>query len=91
MNIRWSPEAANDLLVIVEFIHNNNPSAATRVALVVFERVESLSSFPELGRLGRVKGTRELVLAPLPFIVVYRAKPEFLEIIRVLHGSQRWP
>jgi plasmid stabilization system protein ParE len=38
-----------------------------------------------------LENTRELVLVPLPFIVVYRVKPEALEIIRVLHGSQRWP
>ena len=41
----------------------------------------------------RAAGTRELVIARTPFVVVYRVrqKPERVEIIRVLHGAQKWP
>jgi toxin ParE1/3/4 len=91
MKILWSPEAAVDFAAIVEFIHKQNPSAANRVANTVYESVSSLESFANRGRLGRVDGTRELVLSPLPFIVVYRVKRDGVEIARVLHGSQRWP
>jgi plasmid stabilization system protein ParE len=44
-----------------------------------------------MGRPGRVAGTRELALAPLPFIVVYRVREYRVEIARILHGAQRWP
>jgi plasmid stabilization system protein ParE len=44
-----------------------------------------------MGRPRRVAGTRELALAPLPFIVVYRVKEDRVEIARILHGAQRWP
>jgi len=71
MKICWAPEAAADFAGIVEYIHKQNPSAAHRVAHSVYESVASLESFPNRGRCGRVKGTRELALAPLPFIVVY--------------------
>jgi toxin ParE1/3/4 len=91
VNIRWSPEAAADFLGIVEFIRKQNPSAADRVARSVYDSVSSLESFPNRGRPGRVEDTRELVLVPLPFIVIYRAKQAVVEIVRVLHGSQRWP
>ena len=48
--------------------------------------------FPYRGRLGRVSGTRELPLPPLPFIVVYRILGlDAVEIVNVIHGSQRWP
>ena len=52
-----------------------------------------LSEYPKIGRRGRAAGTRELVIARTPFIVVYRVrqKPERVEIIRVLHGAQKWP
>ncbi|HVI06663.1 MAG TPA: type II toxin-antitoxin system RelE/ParE family toxin [Candidatus Binatia bacterium] len=91
MTIRWSPEAATDFGAIVEYIRRQNPSAANRVAHSVYEAIMSLERFPHQGREGRQSGTRELVLAPLPFVVVYRIKEEFVEIARVLHGSQRWP
>jgi len=44
-----------------------------------------------MGRAGRLAETRELALAPLPFIVVYRVKDDRVEIVRILHGAQRWP
>jgi plasmid stabilization system protein ParE len=67
-----SLEAAGDFAGIVTYIHEHNPSAAYRVAHSMFDSVASLESFPNRGRPGRMDGTRELVLAPLPFIVVYR-------------------
>jgi toxin ParE1/3/4 len=91
MKIVWSPQAATDFAGIVDYIHQQNPSAAERVARAIFESVTSLESFPDRGRPGRVNGTRELVLPSLPFIVVYRIKRHAIEIARVLHGSQRWP
>jgi len=91
MTVRWSPEAAADFVAIVEYIRRQNPSAAERVARAIYDGVASLASFPKQGRPGRVKGTRELVFSPLPFIAVYRVKEEAVEIARVLHGAQRWP
>jgi toxin ParE1/3/4 len=51
----------------------------------------SSSTFPNRGRLGRVEGTRELILAPLPFIAVYEVQQEQVILLRILHGAQRWP
>lgn len=91
MKVRWSPEAAADFAAIVEYIRKQNPSAAERVARTIYEGVASLASFPLQGRSGRTKGTRELVFSPLPYVAVYRVKDEAVEIVRVLHGAQRWP
>jgi len=91
MQVRWSPEAADDFARIVEYIRQENPSAAHRVANRIYEGVAALESFPNRGRPGRVEGTRELPLSPLPWIVVYRVFKEAVEIARVLHGAQRWP
>jgi toxin ParE1/3/4 len=91
MEIRWSPEASVDFAGIVRYIRTQNLSAAERVARDIYDRVTSLKSFPQSGRLGRIEGTRELVLTPLPFIVVYRIHKDLLEVVRVLHGSQCWP
>ncbi len=91
MKIKWSPEAAADFAGIVAYIHERNPSAADRVAHTMYDSADSLQSFPNRGRPGRVGGTREVILAPLPFIVVYRVKRDVVEIARVLHGAQRWP
>ena len=91
MDIRWSAEAAADFAGIIEYIRQQNPSAAARTARAIYDSVTSLDHFPNRGRQGRVDGTRELVLPSLPFIVVYRVQAHAVEIVRVLHGSQRWP
>ena len=87
MQIRWSPEASLDFAGIVEYIRQQNPPAAGRVARNIYENIAGLEAFPQRGRVGRVPGTRELVLVPLPFIVVYRIREDWIEIARVLHGS----
>ncbi len=79
------------MAAIVEYIRKQNLSAAERTAHEVYESVASLASFPNQGRPGRIKGTRELVFSPLPFVAVYRVKDKAVEIARVLHGAQRWP
>jgi len=50
-----------------------------------------LSRSPAIGRPGRVLGTREFVIAGLPYIIAYRVRDKDLEILRVLHTSRRWP
>jgi len=79
IEIRWSPEAAEDLEHIVNRIRRDNPEAARQVAEIIFNRCTSLENFPNRGRMGRTAGTRELVVAPLPYIVVYRVKPTVVE------------
>jgi len=36
-------------------------------------------------------GTRELVLAPLPFVAVYEVLENEVQVLRILHGAQQWP
>jgi len=91
MIVRWSPEAASEFSQIVEHIRQDSEDAAQRTAMAIYNRALALGTFPNRGRVGRVKGTRELPLTPLPFIVVYRVLPQAVEIANILHGAQRWP
>ena len=91
MEIRWSLEAADDLANVIQHIRKDNPTAALRVARMIYQGISQLKRFPNLGRVGRTSGTRELLFPPLPFIAVYRVRENAIEIARVLHGAQRWP
>jgi toxin ParE1/3/4 len=93
MRVRWSPDAVADLESIVEYIRQDNPAAAQRIGQTIYDRLSVLETFPHAGRFGRVEGTREFPLPPLPFIVVYRviAATDVVEIVNVIHGAQRWP
>ena len=91
MQLHWSPVAAEDLFRIIEYIRQENPAAAQRIAKAIYDSAGSLKSFPTKGRTGRVEGTRELPLPPLPFVVVYRVLKDLVEIANVVHGAQKWP
>jgi len=50
-----------------------------------------LPNNPEMGRPGRVPGTRELLIPRTPFIVPYRLVGNTIQILRIFHGARRWP
>ncbi len=86
----WSPEAIADLVALRAHIEQDNPSAAQNVALHILHNVETLlPNSPEMGRPGRVPGTRELVIPRTPFIVPYRLVGNTIQILRVFHGARR--
>jgi len=93
MQIRWSPGSAQDLEQIFDYIRTDNTAAAQRVVQTIYDRAHVLATDPYLGRRGRVDGTRELPMPPLPFIVVYRVLEhvDAVEVVNVIHGAQRWP
>jgi plasmid stabilization system protein ParE len=62
---------------ISEWIERDNPEAARRVARTIYDECVRLKDFPNLGRASRrMAGRRELIFAPLPYIVVYQVKPD---------------
>lgn len=89
----WLPRAEKNLDDQLDYIEQDSIKAADAVAERVQQQVQQLSSFPELGRAGRKRGTRELVISRTSLVLVYRLRPKLarLEIIRVLHTSQQWP
>ena len=92
MTLIWSPEAQQDLRDIRAFISQENPGLAKKiVARIVTLVSEQLTANPEIGRTGRVSGTRELVIANTPFVVPYRIRGEHIDILRVYHGARMWP
>jgi len=58
---------------------------------LVVSATRNLAAYPELGRPGRRRGTRELVASGTPYIVVYRLRLSSVRVLAVMHGAQRWP
>ena len=90
MRARWTTDAADDLERICDYAEDH-PDSARRVAQSVIERIGTLETFPNLGRVGRVQGTREIAFPPLPFVAIYELRAGQIVVLRILHGAQRWP
>jgi toxin ParE1/3/4 len=91
VTVVWSPRAIGHLADLRAYIAGEHPDAATRTATTLLAAVDRLAALPNLGRPGRVAGTRELVVPGTQYIIPYRLRGERLEIIAVFHGRQRWP
>ena len=91
MTLVWSEDSYDDRIAIFDFIAADSTDAAMRVEAKIQEQAERLRSFPEIGRAGRVEGTRELPVKGLPYVIVYTVQPQRVWVHRVLHGAQRWP
>lgn len=91
MKIVWTDPARQDLRDIFEFIAEDNPKAARSLLAEIKERVCVLVNQPQLGRGGRVEGTRELVLTGTHYILPYRVKDQQIQILAVFHTSRKWP
>ena len=91
MRIVWSPRAIGHLADLRAHIARDDPEAAARMATALLTAVERMAALPNLGRPGRVTGTRELVVPNTPYVVPYRLRGDRLEVIAVFHGRQRWP
>ncbi|GAB4524561.1 MAG: type II toxin-antitoxin system RelE/ParE family toxin [Amphiplicatus sp.] len=91
MRVRFTRPALADLEEAFAFIAERNPHAAADVVEAVEGAVAALARHPRLGRPGRVKGTREFVIAGTPFIAAYRETDETVGILAVIHAARRWP
>jgi toxin ParE1/3/4 len=89
--IKWLASAVKDIDCVYEFISQDRPLSAKKVVQVILDYVEKLSQYPESGKTGRVVGTREIVIHPYPFVVIYRIKKNDVQILSVLHTSRKWP
>ena len=91
VRVGWTEPAAAALGAIQDYIADDNPRAAFEVAHRIRIAVEQLQVYPGSGRAGRIRGTHELVIHDLPYIVAYRIKRGEVQILSVYHTSRKWP
>lgn len=95
MRLRYTDAAREDLRDIVRYGLAEGLGVATAIVNEIDQRLRTLATQPNSGRKGRIPGTREWVLAPLPFIVVYRLEPAQApteaHVINIVHGARQWP
>jgi len=89
--LRWTRLALRRLDHIGAYIAQDNPEAAARVISRIVTAVDALAAQPAMGRAGRIKATRELVLADIPYIIAYRVTDNHVDILTVMHAAQKWP
>ncbi len=87
--VRWTPQAADDLDAIAEFIARDSPHFAVLFVADILQTVDRLADFPESGRMvpeiGE-KSIREIILGS--YRIIYRLRREAVEVLTVHHGAR---
>ena len=92
MRIAWTRRYLIELASIGDYIGQRNPRAAARIVNDIHSKTARLlSANPFIGRVGEIKGTRELVIPGTPYVVAYRVKDNQIEVLFVQHGAREWP
>ena len=91
MKLTWSAFALSDRDAIFTYIEADNPAAAVLIDERIAAAARRLLDFPASGRVGRIAGTRELVINGTPYVAAYAITDATVRILRVLHGAQEWP
>ena len=90
LKIEWLPLASANRFEQLDYIAQDNPLAAIDQDERIEHQIDMLLQHPQMGRPGRKKGTRELVISRTPFVAVYRIQADTIQILRLLHSSQQW-
>lgn len=91
MRVRWLRTALRNLDDEAAYIAADDPSAAQQVVQRILQAVAALATQPEIGRPGRVPGTRELVVTRTRYLIPYRVRGDVVQVLRVFHTSRRSP
>jgi addiction module RelE/StbE family toxin len=87
--VDWQDEAVEDRAKAVAYLTEFNPHAALRLLQALIAASKTLAEFPYRGRIGDVKGTRELV-AVSPYVMIYEIDEaaQRVSIMRLWHSAQ---
>lgn len=91
MRVLITARAERDLDAHVTYLLQRNPEAAIRIADAILTQIASLAEFPFRTRPGRVPGTRELVIAGYPYVVVFEVLADEVVILHINHARQQRP
>lgn len=86
--IAWTAEAQQWIEDIFEYIAADNPPAAARTVQGIYERVQILTKFPEIGHRYQASPRNVRVLHYGHYRIAYLVKNDGnIDILGVFHGS----
>lgn len=91
MLVKWLRCALENLDEEAAYIAKDSQRMAAEFVMHIRDSAAMLADHPNMGRPGRIAGTRELVVTRFSYILPYRVRGGAVEILRVFHTARRWP
>jgi toxin ParE1/3/4 len=87
--VKWTPQALDDLEAICLFIARDSPQMAGIFAERAFRAMDRVTNYPRLGRvvpeLG-IQNVREIILGS--YRLIYRIREDEVQVVTVHHGAR---
>lgn len=84
------PVVRRDLISIYRYIVADAPGAARAVLEDIERKIQGLAAFPDMGRVVVLPQQTVRVQPAGSYLIVYTARRDSLELLRVLHGARDW-
>jgi toxin ParE1/3/4 len=91
--IRYLPAAEQDLTDILNYIRQDNPTAAYKLIQEIDKVISGLEEFPNMSVIPkdlRLKGLNYRMLVIDNYLVFYCLKDPIVEIRRIIHGERKY-
>ena len=89
LEIKWSPEAAEDLESIADYIARDSEYYARSVVSEILSVARSIGEYPLIGRVVPEIGDEAIQERFVySYRLVYRIEPEHILIVAVIHGKR---
>ncbi|HCL26021.1 MAG TPA: plasmid stabilization protein [Dehalococcoidia bacterium] len=86
--VRWTEEALRWVEDIYEYVRADEPAAAQRIVLGIFDRAQDVLSFPEIGYRYQPSARNVRILMYGHYRIAYLVKEEGdVDILGVFHSS----
>lgn len=92
MRVNWTETAIEHLSKIYEYVAQNSPTYAQRTVDQLTRRSQQIAQFPHSGRAVPeldLPQVREVLEGP--YRIIYRIRPERIDVLAVIHGAQQTP
>jgi toxin ParE1/3/4 len=92
MKVYWTQNAIAHLVNIFDYIAHDSPFYAKRMVDRITRRSEQIADHPFSGRTVPefdAEDIREAI--ETPYRIIYRIKPDRIDILAVIHGAQPLP
>lgn len=84
------PVVRRDLIAIYRYIAADAPAAARAVLEDIERKIQGLAAFPDMGRVVALPKQTVRVQPAGNYLIVYTARRDSLELLRILHGARDW-
>lgn len=89
LEVRWSPEASEDLEAIAEYIARDSKYYSRAVVSEMLSVARSIGGFPLIGRTVPEIGDEEIrERLVYSYRLIYRVEPTSILIVAVIHGRR---